>query len=894
MNRFILPFFLVLTFILLSTKTKSQSNLCFNSSTLTPNIAGNNPGGLTSADFNGDGQFDIAVANGSSNNISVLINIGGGHFANAVNYNTGTNPIIIKNGDFNEDGNQDLVVTNYNSSNISILLGNGNGTFNPQINYAIGTGQCDVICTDFNGDNHIDLALTMSSGNNISFLIGTGLGTFSTSPTTLIGSQPRLLESADFNGDGKKDLVAVNSSTNNVSVYIGNGFGGFSTAINYTVGYQPGAITCADFNNDGAPDLAITNGSTDNKIHVLINSGTGSFASAIAYDIGGWASSKSISAKDLNNDGNIDVVIVYSGVISIIYGIGNGAFLSPVFYSGSYGVAGLTLADFNNNGTLDIALSDSFFDNIKIYNNNGTGNFETTISCIAGKVYPRSFTTGDFNTDGNIDFILGDINGSDSIALIPSNGQMIYSTAVQKKGGGLTNGSGYFISDDFNNDTKIDVAFTGNLSSQNSLTVKLGNGNGNFISTNSYSVNSYGYERAITKADYNNDGNMDIAVATDASGNAGKVTVFLGTGNGTFASQTYSLYVGTTFAITSTDLNNDGTTDIAVGYATGSTGKGIIKMINDGMGGFNVSSFSTPIYPNKITSGDFNNDGKTDIVAASTGSLSARISIFLGTGFGSFATPTTFPTGGIVTNGNNLSIVSADFNNDGKLDLVNSNWDSESVSFHKGIGNGTFATPTIYTINSPTHIIPVDLNNDGLKDIAILAGGIGNVELLLNRTAFVSLTSTLCIGGTATLQATKGADFYTWNPGLSTSDTMIIANSGIYAVTVNYINSSCGVNTSSINVIADPNCMTVGLFEKTESILVSLFPNPTNNLLNITSKTELQKIEVTSITGQILLSESSKNNNYTLNLENYSNGIYFITIYDGNRIIKREKIVVNK
>lgn len=71
-------------------------------------------------------------------------------------------------------------------------------------------------------------------------------------------------------------------------------------------------------------------------------------------------------------------------------------------------------------------------------------------------------------------------------------------------------------------------------------------------------------------------------------------------------------------------------------------------------------------------------------------------------------------------------------------------------------------------------------------------------------------------------------------------------------------------------------------------------PNPTNGLLTINSKSELQKIEVISITGQVLLTEVPTNVSHTLNLENFVNGIYFVNMYQNNRIIKREKVVLNK
>jgi hypothetical protein len=85
----------------------------------------------------------------------------------------------------------------------------------------------------------------------------------------------------------------------------------------------------------------------------------------------------------------------------------------------------------------------------------------------------------------------------------------------------------------------------------------------------------------------------------------------------------------------------------------------------------------------------------------------------------------------------------------------------------------------------------------------------------------------------------------------------------------------------------------VGLQELNEN-LISISPNPTNGSLTVNSKTELQKIEVVAITGQVLLIEVPINVSHTLHLDNFANGIYFVNVYQKDRIVKREKVVLNK
>lgn len=80
----------------------------------------------------------------------------------------------------------------------------------------------------------------------------------------------------------------------------------------------------------------------------------------------------------------------------------------------------------------------------------------------------------------------------------------------------------------------------------------------------------------------------------------------------------------------------------------------------------------------------------------------------------------------------------------------------------------------------------------------------------------------------------------------------------------------------------------------TNNIDAFLNPNPTNGLLTITSKTELQKIEVMSVDGKILLSEIPTNISHTLHIDNFANGIYFVNLYQNNRVVMREKVILNK
>ena len=122
------------------------------------------------------GAQDLATANWSSNNVSVLTGTGTGSFGAASNFPVGSYPISVAVGDFNGDGVQDLATANFASNNVSVLTGTGTGSFGAASNFSVGSSPISVAVGDFNGDGVQDLATANFNSNNVSVLIGYGNG----------------------------------------------------------------------------------------------------------------------------------------------------------------------------------------------------------------------------------------------------------------------------------------------------------------------------------------------------------------------------------------------------------------------------------------------------------------------------------------------------------------------------------------------------------------------------------------------------------------------------------------------------------------------------------------------------------------------------------------------
>jgi hypothetical protein len=192
----------------------------FSSGWSTP--VGGFPEFVIAGDFNGDGALDFAVADNSSNIITVALNSGSGSFPNDAShihvYTVGNAPSSIAVGDFNDDGKADLAVANFNDNTVSVLRGNGNGTFQSAVNYPVGVNPTSVIAADFDGDGHPDLAVANSdpfsfNPGTVGILLGDGAGNFQGQQTFGVGLQPFSLVAADFNGDAILDFAVANENS---------------------------------------------------------------------------------------------------------------------------------------------------------------------------------------------------------------------------------------------------------------------------------------------------------------------------------------------------------------------------------------------------------------------------------------------------------------------------------------------------------------------------------------------------------------------------------------------------------------------------------------------------------------------------------------------------------
>lgn len=345
-------------------------------------------------------------------------------FAAANNFAVGTQPLSVGIGDFNSDGKRDLAIANFSSNNISILLGNGTGGFAPAATFIAGTNPSAVAVADFNGDAKLDLAVTNAGSDNVSVLLGNGAGGFGMPKNFFVDANPSAVAVGDFNGDGKTDLVVANADTNNVSVLLGDGAAGFGAATNFLVGYTPLALAVGDFNGDGVRDIAVANFFYDDNgdnISILLGNGAGRFTRAAELYAG--TNPSAVAAADFNGDGKADLAVVNTASydVSIFLGNGSGGFMDQVVFDVEISPSSIVTGDFNSDGKIDLAVANGGSNNVSVLQGNGAGGFAAASNFNAGAT-PSAVATGDFNADGNTDLALANADSNNVSILLNSCG----------------------------------------------------------------------------------------------------------------------------------------------------------------------------------------------------------------------------------------------------------------------------------------------------------------------------------------------------------------------------------------------------------------------------------------------------------------------------------------
>jgi hypothetical protein len=548
---------------------------------------------VIASDFNGDGKLDLATANAESETISVLLGNGDGTFQTHKDNSTAiaASCISLAAGALRDDKGKDIVAGCQAEGEVVVLLSNGNGTFKAAKAYPVPGGVDIVALGDFNGDGKLDVAVTNGGTYDmVSILPGTGSGTLKGAVPFGTNFGPGGMGVADFDGDGKLDLVTADSgapfgvTVGSISVLLSNGKDLFAARTDYSVGDEnvTGAysgIAAADLTGNGKPDLIVPiTFAFPYEISILMNKGNGTFKPFVSYPLPTGA--VAVVAGDFNNDHKPDIAVANgngTGSITVLLNSGTGTFPTYTQYSINGISDGLAVGDFNKDGNLDIVATNGSQSTISVLLGNGTGTFPSFATYPTGSS-PYGVTVGDFNGDGWPDIaVANQSSGTVSILINKADGSGTFLPKVDyaAAGGGapLTLAAGSFRGNGI-----IDLAVATN-SAFGGIEVLLGKGDGTFQTAVPY--DTLNNANGVVVGDFNNDGNLDMAVSIASAGSAfGFVTILPGLGNGTFGPEVTLTSAPLPYGIVAADFNEDGGLDLATGNGTtaGDTGSATVLL----------------------------------------------------------------------------------------------------------------------------------------------------------------------------------------------------------------------------------------------------------------------------------------------------------------------------
>jgi len=328
-------------------------------------------------------------------------------------------------------------------------------------------------------------------------------------------------------------------------------------------------ILPSDVAKAGTASVTVVNpapgGGTSNVVFFEVTTATSSIALSAPRGFDAGSGPQSVAVGDFNGDGKPDLAVVnsYSNNVSILLGNGDGTFQIHVDYPTGAQPGSVAIGDFNGDGKLDLAVVNSYSNNVSVLLGNGNGTFQPAVSYGTGSgTGPAFVAVGDFNHDGKLDLAVANSNSS-NVSVLLGNGDGTFQTAVNYDVGGAPTSIAV---GDFNHDGKLDLAVAVPVPGPSTyVSVLLGNGDGTFQTAVNYNA-PYAPD-AVAVGDFNGDGNLDLVVGNRSS----NISVFLGNGDGTFRTAVnYSAgYNPSSVAVG--DFNNDGTLDLAVANSGSST-----------------------------------------------------------------------------------------------------------------------------------------------------------------------------------------------------------------------------------------------------------------------------------------------------------------------------------
>lgn len=424
---------------------------------------------LVAADFNQDGKADLALADQVANEVTLLLSQASGVYTATAPIKLANRPAAVVTGDFDRDGRADLAVAN---QNITLLFNQPNGSF---ISQTVTTnGATGLTAGNFDNDEWLDLAVSFAG--RITLLRGSAAG-FTTS-SFIAAAASGFLTNGDFNEDGQQDLAVVTTADNangRVLILLGDSAGEFNLPPSFAAGNTPRLLAQGDFNHDGIADVVTAD--LSDEVNLLLGSRHG-FGLPQPFKLppanGQPFASAALLSADFNHDGQADCAVAGAQGIYVLTA-DNGALRLLNDTPLPFATRAMQSADFNGDGWPDLAVHDGV--NLRVLFNAATSTslaFNSAPNVNVGRPIGLGFLAGQFDADALADVIFFDTNGFINYRVTQGDGAggfAIRQAVSISDGAGAASAAG-----DFNGDGRLDLATADLDTSNNDVQVHLGYG----------------------------------------------------------------------------------------------------------------------------------------------------------------------------------------------------------------------------------------------------------------------------------------------------------------------------------------------------------------------------------------------------------------------------------
>lgn len=313
------------------------------------------------SDLDGDGDLDVATANGDNRSYTVFLNDGRGDLSDWATRSIelpadNVRLDFMDSGDVDGDGDVDLASGDAWQGVVRIIRNQGGGVFEGFTDWPAGRGTFQVRLADLDQDGDLDTFSAGSSDNTVTVLFNDGSGDFSERVDLEAAGQPFAVVDVDLNADGNVDFAVANRESSDLSLFLGNGDGSFQPRVEVPVDGTPRAAAVGDFNEDGVPDLVTTTQGGETTV-VFLGRGDGTLVEPPAVIPMRLVPYDPVTA-DYNGDGHLDIAVANeeNHTLSIILGNGDGTFL-PAFQlenAGGRGLRFVLAGDIDRDGDVDL------------------------------------------------------------------------------------------------------------------------------------------------------------------------------------------------------------------------------------------------------------------------------------------------------------------------------------------------------------------------------------------------------------------------------------------------------------------------------------------------------------------------------------------------------------